>query len=541
MSADFKKSFLGQLTHRKVTRVAIAYVVVAWIAMQVGEVTFEALGLPDWSLSLLIAMLVIGFPVALVIAWAYEVTPQGIRKDLSGQWSRTDDGFLDTASAQPSIAVLPFQDLSESGDQGYFCEGLAEEILNYLCKIDGLSVASRITSFQIGRKSLDVRKIGRQLGVQTVLEGTVRKAGDHLRITVELLKTADGYHLWSRQYDRTMEDVFDIQQDVARSVTHVLRVSLDETENQMDRVCNPRAFEFLLRGNVRFARRTEQDLAQARQMFIRALEIDPEYGRAWAGLASTYGYEFMFFNANQVNRDEALKASARAVELLPERAMSHVLYGIAQCMARNYGLADEAFRTAIKIEPKNYDALYFYARTKARTGQLQAALDLFERAAEIRPEDYESVLLQAQLHVSLGNPSRALEVSREGIARVRKALAFDPGDNRARNLGAFALLRAGHPEEAAKWMDASIAQAPGDSIVQYNAACFYALQGETERALDCLQTSLGKVGYVSSDWLANDSDLDSLRQHPRYSEILASVKDRDGETSSAAAQLDLRH
>jgi adenylate cyclase len=541
MSADFKKSFLGQLTHRKVTRVAIAYVVVAWMAMQVGEVTFEALALPDWSLSLLIAMLVIGFPVALVIAWAYEVTPQGIRKDLSGKWSRTDDGLSDTASAHPSIAVLPFQDLSEHGDQGYFCEGLAEEILNYLCKIDGLSVASRITSFQIGRNSMDVRKIGRQLGVQTVLEGTVRRAGNHVRITVELLKTADGYHLWSHQYDRTMEDVFDIQQDVARSVAHVLRVSLDETEGQMDRVCNPRAFEFLLRGNGRFARRTEQDLVQARQMFIRALEIDPEYGRAWAGLASTYGFEFMFFNANRVNRDEALKASAKAVELLPDRAMSHVLFGIAQCMARNYGLADEAFQTAINIDPKNYDAFYFYARTKARTGQLQAALELFERAAEIRPQDYESVLLQAQLHVSLGNPSRALEVSREGIARVRKALALDPEDNRARNLGAFALLRAGHPQEAAKWMDASIAQAPNDSIVQYNAACFYALQGETEKALDSLQNSLGKVGYVSSDWLANDSDLDSLRQHPRFSEILASVKDRDGETSSAAAQPDSRH
>jgi TolB-like protein/Flp pilus assembly protein TadD len=511
MTRKLHRTFLSQLTQRKVTRVALAYIVIGWLVMQVGEVTFEALNLPSWTLTLLIVFVLLGFPIALVIAWAYEVTPEGIRKDLAGTVSAGDTGKDYLNGSKPSIAVLPFYDMSEHGDQGYFCEGLAEEILNSLCKVEGLGVASRIASFQFGSKRADVIEIGRKLRVKTVLEGTVRKSGDKLRITVELVKTSDGYHLWSRQYDRTMQDVFDVQEDIADSIVKRLSLTLDHDKASQGQQCDPRAYELLLRGNSLVAMRTMRDIVNARQIFNRALDVDPDCGRAWAGLAATYGFEYMYYNATDVNREEALRTSNRAVELAPERVESHVLAGIANCITRNYGMADAEFRKAIDLEPRNFEAFYYFARTKVREGELEEALKLFERAARVRPEDYESVLFQAQLHVSLGHQKQARAVSHEGIARVRNALELNPDDNRALNLGAFALLRLGETREA--------------SIIRYNAACFYALKGDSEKALDCLENCLVKVGQVNREWLEHDSDLDSIRDHPRYAGIIASITD----------------
>jgi adenylate cyclase len=200
------KGLWEQLKKRKVFRVALAYMFVAWVVMQIGEVTFEGLGLPQWSLSLLIVLVLLGFPIALVLSWAYEITPQGIRKDSVGSIESITDieNYLEGA---PSIAVLPFEDLSEKGNQGYFCEGMAEEILNALCKVANLRVASRVAAFQLGGKDIDIQSIGQKLRVQAVLEGSVRKSGDKLRITAQLLSTSDGFHIWSRQYDRKLEDI----------------------------------------------------------------------------------------------------------------------------------------------------------------------------------------------------------------------------------------------------------------------------------------------------------------------------------------------
>ncbi|MCJ7814888.1 MAG: hypothetical protein MUP31_02440, partial [Xanthomonadales bacterium] len=198
MTEKLKKSLFSQLKDRKVIRVGVVYVVVGWIMMQIGEVTFEALGLPPWSLTLLIVLVLLGFPISLVLAWAFEVTPEGIRKDSAGlaQTGEAEDVPPELDQSAPSIAVLPFNDMSEHGDQVYFCEGIAEEILNALCKVANLRVASRVTAFRFGNGAADVQEIGRKLKVQTVLEGSVRKSGDKLRITAQLVKTADGYHLW---------------------------------------------------------------------------------------------------------------------------------------------------------------------------------------------------------------------------------------------------------------------------------------------------------------------------------------------------------
>ena len=515
------KDFITQLRERKVIRVAAAYLIVGWVVLQVGEVTFEPLGLPDWALTLLIVLMVLGIPLALVLAWAYELTPGGIQRDPKDLPAPAEPPLPELDQAAPSIAVLPFDDLSEKGNQAYFCEGMAEEILTALCMIPKLRVASRVASFQFSGKSADLSVVGRKLNVQTVLEGSVRKSGDRLRITAQLVKSADGYHLWSQQFDRRLEDIFEIQAEIANAIARALSVTLKSQGLKTQQKVDPKAYDFFLRGLSYFAKHSIQDTIYARQMFRRALEIEPEFGRAWAGVAYTCGFEYLYFNASDVNLQEARSTSAKALELAPDLAESHVAAGIASCMVNEYEEAEREFAKAVELDPKDYEAWYFFGRAKVHEGDHRRALELFETAARVRPEDFQSVLLQAQLYVSLGDQERAIEVSRKGIERVRAVLDLNPDDNRALNMGAFALLRLGEREEAEQWMDASVLKAPMDSIIQYNAACFFALEGKTDKALDCLQNCLVKVGNISREWLEHDSDLDGIREHPRYADIIA--------------------
>jgi adenylate cyclase len=519
-------SFLGELKKRKVIRVAVAYVVVAWAVMEGGDLIFEALRLPEWAVTLLVVFAILGFPLALVLAWAYELTPDGLQRDQPSDSASTVPTPAATSPSAAtgdrglSIAVLPFGDMSEKQDQGYFCEGIAEEILNALTKVEDLHVASRMSSFHFGARSADIQEVGRKLNVGAVLEGSVRKSGEHMRITAQLVNTADGYHLWSQCFDFRLEDVFKIQEEIASSIASTLSLTMKRTPADQGGKVSPKAYDFYLRGLSYFARHSAQDTIYARQMFQHAIDIEPGFGKAWAGLAYTYGFEYMYFNAARESREEALRSSARALELAPDLPESHVSSGIAHCMSMDYEKADSEFRTALQLDRGSYEAWYFYGRSKVHEGDPRRAIELFEGAARVRPEDYQSMLLQAQLYVSLGEPDKAMEVTRIGLERARRILELNPDDVRAWNLGAFALLRLGHKEEAERWMQKSVEAAPRDSIVHYNATCFYALAGEKEKALDCLEQCLVKVGNISREWLEHDSDLDLIRSEPRFREIV---------------------
>ncbi len=520
MGGRSKKSLLGQFYRRKVMRVGLAYILVGWLLMQIGEVTFEALTLPPWALTFLIAIIVLGFPIALILAWAYEVTPEGIVKDPADTAVKTNSGHVGLNPDAPSVAVLPFDDMSEHGDQSYFCEGIAEEILNSLCKVAGLRVASRVASFRFGGKHADIAEIGRKLNVQAVLEGSVRQFGDHIRVTAQLINADDGFHLWTRQYDRQRKDLFDIQEDIANRIVDALSLTLKYNHLREQNEVVPRAYDFFLRGKQYFARNSSQDAKYAALMFQRAVEADPNYGRAWAWLAYTHGFAYMYFEADNAHREEALGATEKALARAPQLAESHIASGIAHCMNYDCELAARAFERALEIDPRKYEAWYFYARTRIRQGRPREALKLLQEASRVRPEDYQSVLLQAQLYVSLGDESQAIESSREGLEKAQAVLEFNPDDTRALNLGAPALLRLGETGKADRWMKASLDRAPGDPIVLYNAACYYAMAGQDEKAVDCLEKCYLKAGTINPDWLKNDSDLDNIRGLERFIRLL---------------------
>jgi len=523
---------LSQLKDRKVLRVAIAYIVVAWFVMQIGEVTFEALLLPDWALTMLICFSVLGLPIALVLAWAYEITPGGIVRDYDGNLDRVgiSGEHLESVTTtsikdvEPSIAVLPFEDMSSKKDQDYFCEGIAEEILCALNEVDGLNVAARVASFQFGSRSADILEIGRLLNVSVVLEGSVRKAGDRIRTTVQLINARDGYQFWASQYDHDMEDIFEIQEQIAQAVVNAMRVSIGENKLTQPKTQNTEAYDLYLKGNRFFNQPDKQNIFFARQLYKQAVELDPGYGLAWAKLASTYAYEYLCSKRDAGVRNEARRVSLKALELAPEIPESHIARGIAHSIFREYQEADLEFETAIGLNPNSFGAWFTYARSKNYQGDVSKAIDLYQKAAEISPEDYQSVLLQVSLLKGKGDLISARAKAKEGLRRARAFLKLNPDDNRAWNMGAAALQTLGNSAEAEKWVQTSLRNSPRDSVITYNAACFYALMGDTERSLDYLAQS-ADVGCLNLDWLEQDSDLDSLREHPRFEEIIARFKE----------------
>ena len=233
-------------------------------------------------------------------------------------------------AAIKSIAVLPFADMSPQKDQDYFCEGIAEEIINALTKIQALRVASRSSAFAFKGKNQDMRQVGEQLNVSTVLEGSVRKAGERIRITAQLISVADGYHLWSERYDRNLEDVFAVQDEIAENIVKALRVVLTEDEKraiEKPRTENVQAYEYYLRGRQFFHQFREKGLQFARRMFTRAIEIDPTFALAYAGNADCSSFLYMWWDPSQANLDQAVAASQKALELAPTTAEAHASRG----------------------------------------------------------------------------------------------------------------------------------------------------------------------------------------------------------------------
>jgi serine/threonine protein kinase len=289
---------------------------------------------------------------------------------------------------QASIGVLAFTNMSNNPENEYFSDGITEEILNALTRIPALKVAARSSSFALKGKSLDISEIGERLKVKTVLEGSVRRVGERVRITAQLINAADGYHLWSERYDRDVEDVFAIQDEIAGNIVRALRVVLSEEEKQaIERPAagNVEAYDYYLRGRQFFHQFRRTGIQFARRMFERALEFDPSYSQAYAGLADCCSFLYMYWDGSKANLDAAEAASRKALELGPELAESHASRGFALSLNRNYEDARREFETAIRLNPKLYEAHYLYARTCVQEGKLAEAVAHYERAAQVRP------------------------------------------------------------------------------------------------------------------------------------------------------------
>ncbi len=449
------------------------------------------------------------------------------RAELDRWWTQRSADLAPQAGqeteAEHSVAVLPFADMSRERDQAYFCEGIAEEIRNALSHVEGLRVAAR-TSPLVSRAgaTVDSREISRRLHVRNLLEGSVRKAGDRVRIAVQLSDAHTGYQLWAAQYDHETRDIFAVQDEIARAVVAAFRLVL--TPPQAARLWRPgtrdvRAYDCYLRGRKAYEQFATRDVEAAAQLFARAIEIDPAYPQAHAGLADCWSYLFLYHERSEANRVNAEQASLRAVTLDPESAQAQASRGLALSLSGRDQEAERAFETAVRLDPSLFEAHYFYARHAFASGQAQKALRLFEEAMRVRPDDPQAPLLAAQILDDCQRGEDAADLRRIGIARARRRLELDPADARALYMAANGMAALGQRDEAREWAQRACALRPDDGMVHYNVACVFALLGLVEPALDSLERAV-HCGLRQRGWYEHDSNLDPLRSHQRFQELL---------------------
>jgi TolB-like protein/Flp pilus assembly protein TadD len=428
-------------------------------------------------------------------------------------------------SAAKSVAVLPFTNMSNDPESEYFTDGMAEELINALSKIQSLRVASRTSSFVFKGKSEDISEIGRKLKVSTVLEGSVRKIGNRLRIGAQLINVADGYQLWSGKFDRDMEDVFTIQDEISQAIFDALRVILSEGEKkaiERDRSVNVQAYEYYLRGRQFIHQWSRSGLEYARQMFRRAIELDPEYSLAYAGLADSCSLLFMNCDAREQNLTQGNAASRRALELGPDLAEAHLAAGLVHSLSMRFTEAEREFEFALKLDPKLFEAFYHYGRARIAQGEFAEAAKLFERACALRPEDFQAPTFLGRCYTSMGRKEEGEAMARKALRLIDERLSLNPDDARASQLGATVAASLGLNDMARDYARRALTINPDDPLLLYNVACMYSLLGNSNEALDCLEKAVDK-GYGQKDWVEHDSDLDAIRELPRFKLIVEAM------------------
>ena len=425
-----------------------------------------------------------------------------------------------------AIAVLPFTDMSPERDQDYFCEGLAEELIDALTHVAGLRVASRSASFQFRGPGVDVREAGRQLRVGALLEGSVRNAGDRLLFTVQLFDVESGYHKWSQRFERPMGDVFAIQDEIAEAVATNLRGgAVSERERhglrRLETAAEP--YECYLRGRQSLHRLQLADLENSRRLFEQAISLDRRYAPAWAGVATVHAILFEWWGAHDEDLREADRASRTAMELAPELADAQLARGLVLSLLRQYDEAGQHFEAAARINPNLFDAYYYQARACFARGEIARSAELFQKASDVRREDYQSPSLLEQSLTMLGRVEEARAAALECIVRAEAALTLQPTDRRALALGSLALYSIDDRQRAFEWSRRSLELDPEDMSALVCAACLHARAGLKNEALQMLERVFAR-GWGKRDWVENDPDYDSLRDDPRFRKLLEKLK-----------------
>jgi TolB-like protein/Tfp pilus assembly protein PilF len=441
-----------------------------------------------------------------------------------GEFAEALKGDGTTGTAGRSIAVLAFANMTGDSETDYFAEGIAEEITNALARVPELRVAARTSAFAFKGQQVDLRDIGRKLGVGVVLEGSVRRSGTQLRVTAQLINVADGYHLWSERYDRELEDVFAIEDDITRSIVGALEVLLADRGDRTlvhEAPAHINAYDFYLRGRQYFRQTRRKSLQYARQMFERAIEIDPAYALAWTGVADACSLLYMYYPGQASDLEQADRASARALELAPSLPEAHASRGFALFHRKRLDEASAAFETAFRLDPQQFEARYYYGRALFQQGKFAEAARSFEDAARVR-EDYQARFFAAQSYQAMDATGEAEAAYRRALDVALRYLELNPDDPRAATMCAVSSCRLGRKAEGLTWAERAVAADPEDAGVRYNVACLYALEGEPEQAIDCLEEAF-KVGFANRDWIEKDPDLDSLRAHPRFRNLVTST------------------
>ena len=452
-----------------------------------------------------------------------------IRADLKRLKQQIDSGRTPAsgtahpaAETEKSVAVIYFENLSGAKEDEYFRDGITEDLITELMKIEGLKVFTRSAVLAFRDKPMSAPQVGEMLKVSYVLEGSFRRSGNRLRLNAQLLETRTGHGVWAERYDRQLEDVFAIQDEIVQSIAKAMRVMLSEKEKQAIQkapTAEFQAYDYYLRGRQFFHQFRRKGYEFAMEMFSRAIEIDPKYARAYAGLADCYSCLHMYWGASETNLREADNASRKALELDPQLAEAHASRGLAISLHRDFENAQKEFQAAIALDPNLFEAYYYAGRSYYAQGKMAEAIEWFEKASRVRPEDYQAPTLLASAYDGLKRKADAVAAHHRAFQLIERHLKLHPDDARAVYFGALALSNLGDREHSMEWAERALAMEPEESRVLYNVACVYAQLGEPDKAIDCLERSITH-GWGEKEWMANDPDLASLHDHPRFQALM---------------------
>jgi serine/threonine-protein kinase len=571
---------LVELKRRRVFRALLGYAIVAFAILQVIEPVIHGLQLPDWTLSFVVVAIGVGFPVTLALAWVFDLSASGIERTRPAPtqagprqspalfallaacvvlvgvavvaWHfgfRPGTGRATRAApapAAPSVAVLPFVNMSPQSDDEYFSDGITEEVINALANVEGVRVVSRTSAFAFKGKNVSVRKIGEELAVATVLEGSVRRQGNDVRIVAQLINAADGYHLWSKTYDRKLENVFAMEDELARSITDALRPQLLKEVPPLvnQATSSAEAHDLYLRGRHFWNLRTTDDLKRAGALFRQALDVDPRYALAHAGLADSYALlsEYSAARPDEV-LPQASEHARKALELDPALAEPHATLGLLAMDRYDWSGAEREFKRAVELRSGYATAHQWYALLLATLGRFAEARVEAEQAVRLDPaslivnnmlglvfyvsHDYprsiEAFRRTLDLYPGSGMVRGFLACAYVGAGRNQEALAEIAGvsdaDLEHATLRAWVLWAAGE-REAARRLARELVERPRREAVRPGMlAALHALLGDRDRAFALLEQA-----YAEKDWTLRELKispvLDPLRGDPRFARLL---------------------
>ena len=579
-------NFFAELKRRNVYKVAIAYGVVAWLLIQIATQVFPFFEIPNWVVRLVVLVIIIGFPVALIIAWAFELTPEGLKRTetadaehsagrsrkrtwvyvviIAGAISiglfflgRYTNSKQNAGAELPgkSIAVLPFDNLSRDPDNAYFAEGVQDEILTRLAKVADLKVISRTSTQKYKSAPDNLRDIAKQLGVSNILEGSVQRAGDQVRVTVQLINATTDAHLWAESYDRALTDIFTVESEIAKTIADTLRAKLTGSEERMmskKPTANPEAYELYLKGRFFWNKRTGVDLRKSIDYFDQAVVKDPSYGLAYAGLADAYVLLSGFGAASPKDSlPEAKAAAEKGLDLDGTLGEAHA--SLAQALLAydfNFARANREFRRAIELNPNYATAHHWYGESGLTPlGQFEDGVAELKRALQLDPlsviinADVGTVLTSARrydeaieqlrktlemdpsfyyAHYHLGEALEMKGLNEDAVAEYEKATALNDDPVPQALLGHL-YAKMGRKDEARRILQ-RLRDSPKERYVSpYLFAMIHLGLGEKDRAIDFLEKTYEDRDGYNIAFIKVDPFLDPLHGDPRFEALVQKV------------------
>lgn len=574
-------AFFAELKRRRVGRVAVAYGAIAWAVTEGSSVILPALYAPEWVITVIVVLLLAGFPIAMALAWIFDVGPEGIQRtetlDKETESMRIkrrstfavvvivcmaalgyllyERGVGRALAIEPadSIAVLPFTNLSGDPAKDYFSDGMSEELLNLLVRVPGLKVASRTSAFAYKGRNVDIREVGRELGVGTVLEGSVRQAGDQVRITAQLIDTDTGFHLWSETYERRLQDIFQVQDEIAAAIVDKLRIELapeEQVATQRDKAPTQdlEAYELYLQGRAIWKRRGEENIKRSIELYQSAIGRDPSFAQACAALAAAYvvlpGYSKDLENPDEIMR-LAEQSARQALALNPNIGEAHAVLAQINADRGNLLDAESGFFFATSLSPNEATPHHWYSLLLATVGRMDAALEHALRAQDLDPSSPVIAANLANIYLISGDDENALlytQLSRElGLDKVNLGVGVTVAMRRGEwdkavdliveqndwseemKAGVALFVRAVHEPEVRPEAVAAMRQLDSEDVEQTNLLMAYVQLGAVDVAFSIMQQSLEKdeKAWVdhwdfASAWAAENRP---LRVDPRFGEL----------------------